>query len=123
MGLDHANDAYMWYRTEATNAEIKDHEAEQAYAESSSSMMKWDSSSTVAILDSEDEEELVDGTEKPELSVDDLKDANSPEKFYLLGQKYDWVLPPSISTIFKKRVKSGQYRPDTVGAWLKTMLQ
>jgi len=132
MGLDYAEDHYMWYRSAETYPLMKEWEDKRKIDEIAKKepLEKEDEedvegSDITSILGSDDGEMSEDEEDPNESgpSMDELREALTPELFYQLGVERKFIIPKDIYTVFQKRVKGIQYRQGTVGKWLQIMLK
>lgn len=136
MGLDMADDAYMWYRNAETLDSMSSWEESRKIKEKAEQLERdaewkretdWEdkrSETSASIIDSDEEDSIIEiprGKSGP--SKNELLNADTPERFYQLGVEKKWVLPDEVMEMFKNRLKGTQYRPGTVGAWLQKMLR
>ena len=131
MGLDYAEDHFMWYQTTDTRPMMKDWEnkrkAEKVEEEDWDNEDKEeddgsDVTSVFGSLDGDISDEEKD-SEETGPTMDQLREAITPELFYQLGVEQKFVIPKEIYEIFQKRIKGIQYRQGTVGKWLQVMLK
>lgn len=133
MGLDFSDDAHMRYRTDETNDQMEEWEntrkQDEGHDRGRPQLEKmeesWIEEESVSVFGSEDgePEEYIQHLNDFGPTMHELREVNTPELFYQLGVEKKWILPDKVLETYQRRLKSIQYRPGTVGSWLKDMLR
>ena len=133
LGLDQTDDAYMWYQTDTTRPQMKDWEDKRQEEErrkhqandpdTSSQNMSWEENDDASCAGSDEGDFEDPSSPITPPTIEEIRNANTPEAFYRLGAEKHWMLPPEILESFKRRIAQNKYRPNSIGNWLQTMLK